>query len=189
MLARLRAKSAERSPEPQPGLSVQERQTRAIVRAHIAMGTPPLFRQASPSAEGLKRGLLYVGPTGTGKTWRATADGLRLALDGRSVLWLSLPAYMNAIRLHEPVPTLAAIQRNRVVVLDDIAQTKPPEWMRDTLFSLVDGLLNHRVLVIATSNRDRVDIARTYGDPIASRLTALCPDTRAIEGRDRRLFA
>ena len=159
-----------------------------IAAALSAMNVPPLYHAVQPSAEPPKRGRLYTGKPGIGKTYRAIADGLALELSGKRTRFLSLPAYMTAIRTHEPVPSLADLRRLDALVLDDIAQAAPPEWMRESLYSLIDGLLNYRVLVITTSNCGRVEIAKVYRDPIASRLKGLCKDTIALTGPDRRLF-
>lgn len=169
---------------PPPPPTEDERIASALSR----MGVPPLFHGVKPSPDPPKRGRLYTGKPGTGKTHRATADALALTLSGSYTRWLSLPAYMAAIRSHDPIPAIAELRKLDVIVLDDIAQATPPEWMKESLYTLIDGLLNYQVLVIATSNCGRVEIAKTYGDPIASRLSMLCRDTVAVDGGDRRLF-
>lgn len=151
------------------------------------MGVPPLYRDVPPSLTPPDRGRLYIGEPGTGKTWTACGDLLALARAGDSCRWLSIPAYTAAIRAREPVPSLRSLKALDAIVLDDIAQSTPPEWMLDTLYTLVDTLLNNRVLVIATSNCDRIEIARRYGDAIASRLMRLCSETVSFAGPDRRL--
>ena len=177
--------AAHRTGDEMPPLPEPPAPTREQLLARIQI--PPLYHEVIPSEQPPTQGRLYTGRPGIGKTHRATADLIALANAGKRCRWLSLPAYMAAIRVHEPVPSLDSLCALDALLLDDVAQAKPPEWMRDSLYSLIDGLLNHRVLVIATSNADRVAIARTYGDPIASRLAALCPDTVEMDGYDRRL--
>lgn len=152
------------------------------------MRVPPMFHGVDAADRIPERGVIYTGLPGVGKTHRATSEALAIAATGKRVLWLSLPVYTTSIRTREPVPSLDTLRRLDAIVLDDIAFTKSPEWMRDALYTLLGTLLDNHVFTIGTSNCDRVEIARRYGDPLASRLAGLCPDTVPMAGRDRRLF-
>lgn len=178
-------RSADDNTAPYMRTEPTEEQRREQDRLHA--NVPPLYHHVVPASEAPKRGRLYVGKAGVGKTHAAIADMLALAKLGRRCLFLSMPAYTAALRSHEDVPSIRTLTGLDVVVLDDLAQAKPAEWQRDSLYTLVDGLLSYQVLVIATSNQNRREIAEAYGDAIASRLYALCPDRLDMQGKDRRL--
>jgi DNA replication protein DnaC len=151
------------------------------------IGVPPAFQDVEPSQNPPRVGRLYVGKPGVGKTWRATSDLLALALDGKRSWWLSVPAYLVSIRDHTQTFFVSDVRKLDAIVLDDIAQVKPADWQKEQLYVLIDNLLNYRVMPIVTSNASRVDISQVYGDAITSRLTALCPETVVVTGKDRRL--
>jgi DNA replication protein DnaC len=112
-------------------------------------------------AEGL--GLLFWGPSGTGKTHLAVAILTELAANrsvrGRfwhfgSLLEEITRSYDKASRTSESSRLSSALEAD-LLVLDDLGSRKMTDWASDTLFTIVNGrYMARRPTVITTSYED-----------------------------------
>lgn len=145
------------------------------------------------------RGLLLMGPVGTGKTHLSVAILRSLMEKGIPCLFYEFGALLKEIQhSYNPVPqtselkVLAPVYETEVLVLDELGAVKPTDWVRDTMMQIIGARYNSRRLTIFTTNyfdarhalaeetlEDRV------GMRLRSRLYEMCR-TVIIEGEDYR---
>lgn len=71
-------------------------------------------------------------------------------------------------------------------MLDDIGAEKPTEWVRETLFSLIDFRYQNNKPIIFTSNFHLSNLENKLGKPIISRIVEMCRVIK-LDGEDFRL--
>jgi DNA replication protein DnaC len=112
-------------------------------------------------AEGL--GLLFWGPTGTGKTHLAAAILTELAANQRvrgrfwhfAALLDEIARSYDKTSMTSESERLAAVLEADLLVLDDLGSRKMTDWASDTLFTIVNGrYMARRPTVITTSYED-----------------------------------
>jgi DNA replication protein DnaC len=136
-------------------------------------------------------GLMLVGPFGSGKTHLAIATARRVM-----ERTFTVPAVMTADQLvrdtqeHNFDPEPARRARSvALLVLDDIAQTRPTEYRRDLLYSIIDERYQEQRPTILTSNAGDLDLTEYFGGAFTSRLSEMCAvlTLNAADYRLRRL--
>lgn len=167
----------------------------------------------------VETGLLFMGPVGVGKTHLAIAV-LRDLIEKKGVncLFYESGSLLKAIQdSYNPVSetsemrVLAPVYQAEVLVLDELGATVPTNWVRDTLYQIINTRYNNRKLTIFTTNYlDEIQVGteqnstgtkrRTFaaeriqelttledriGTPLRSRLYEMCKKVM-IEGEDYR---
>ncbi len=121
-------------------------------------------------------GLLFFGSYGIGKTHLAAAIVNRLIGQIR-VLYISCPDLLNEIRetLHTKGSSSRLIMAKTVdlLVLDDIGAEKPSEWVRETLFILINHRYEHLLPTIFTTNCSLDELEQRLGGRISSRIAEM----------------
>jgi DNA replication protein DnaC len=147
----------------------------------------------------VERGLLLMGPVGTGKTHLSTAILRGLIEKGIPCLFYEFGALLKEIQnSYNPVSqtselkVLAPVYETEVLVLDELGASKPTDWVRDTMMQIIGARYNSRRLTIFTTNyfdERRAPAEETLEDRIGvrlrSRLYEMCK-TVQIEGEDYR---
>jgi DNA replication protein DnaC len=152
----------------------------------------------------VERGLLFMGPVGTGKTHLSAAILRGLIEKGVACLFYEFGALLKEIQnSYNPVSqaselkVLAPVYETEVLVLDELGASKPTDWVRDTMMQIIGTRYNERRLTIFTTNyldTRRSSAEETLEDRVGvrlrSRLHEMCK-TVIIEGEDyrRRLAA
>ena len=147
----------------------------------------------------IDRGLLFMGPVGTGKTHLSTAILRGLIEKGIPCLFYEFGALLKEIQnSYNPVSqtselkVLAPVYETEVLVLDELGAVKPTDWVRDTMMQIIGTRYNDRRLTIFTTNY--LDVRRApaeetledrIGARLRSRLYEMCK-TVMIEGEDYR---
>lgn len=134
-------------------------------------------------------GLLFFGSYGIGKTHLAASIANRL-LGEASVLYISCPDLLSEIR--ESIQRKGNPHRFNIaktvtlLVLDDIGAEKPSDWVRETLFVLINYRYEHQLCTIFTTNCSLEKLEERLGGRIVSRIAEMC---RCIhfEGEDWRV--
>jgi DNA replication protein DnaC len=167
-------------------------------------------------------GLLFMGSVGVGKTHLAIAV-LRELIEKKGVtcLFYESGSLLKAIQdSYNPVSqtsemrVLAPVYQAEVLVLDELGATVPTNWVRDTLYQIINTRYNNKKLTIFTTNyldepragaeenpdaadpkrrrtfaADRIQELTTLeeriGTPLRSRLYEMCKKVM-IEGEDYR---
>jgi DNA replication protein DnaC len=170
----------------------------------------------------VEAGLLFMGSVGVGKTHLAVAV-LKELIEKKGVtcLFYESGSLLKAIQdSYNPVSqtsemrVLAPVYQAEVLVLDELGATVPTNWVRDTLYQIINTRYNNKKLTIFTTNyldepraaaeeapdssdqkrrrtfaADRIQELTTLeeriGTPLRSRLYEMCKKVK-IEGEDYR---
>jgi DNA replication protein DnaC len=165
------------------------------------------------------RGLLFMGPAGVGKTHLAVAiikglidKGFACVFSESGSLLKEIQDSYNPISKSSELRVLAPVYQADVLVLDELGATIPTDWVRDTMYQIINKRYNDNKLTIFTTNymdearsesQDSDSAARTFsrkanserirektleeqiGSRLRSRLYEMC--TRVImDGEDYR---
>ncbi|HVQ37534.1 MAG TPA: ATP-binding protein [Pyrinomonadaceae bacterium] len=167
-------------------------------------------------------GLLFMGSVGVGKTHLAIAILKELiSKKGVACLFYESGSLLKAIQdSYNPVSqtsemrVLAPVYQAEVLVLDELGATVPTNWVRDTLYQIINTRYNNKKLTIFTTNyldearganddrddgepkrrsksfaseriQDLTTLEERIGTPLRSRLYEMCKKVM-IEGEDYR---
>jgi DNA replication protein DnaC len=147
----------------------------------------------------VERGLLLMGPAGTGKTHLSAAILRGLTEKGIACLFYEFGALLKEIQgSYNPVSqtselmVLAPVYEVEVLVLDELGASKPTDWVRDTMMQIINTRYNDRKLTIFTTNyadERRPTAEETLEDRIGARLRSrlyeMCK-TVLVEGENYR---
>ena len=118
----------------------------------------------------VETGLLFMGTVGVGKTHLAIAV-LKDLIEKKGVtcLFYESGSLLKAIQdSYNPVSetsemrVLAPVYQAEVLVLDELGATVPTNWVRDTMYQIINTRYNNKKLTIFTTNY--LDEARARGD-------------------------
>ena len=140
------------------------------------------------------RGLLFMGPAGVGKTHLAVSIIRGLVEKGFACVFTEFGSLLkqiqdsyNPISKTSELKVLAPIYSADVLVLDELGATVPTDWVRDTMYQIINKRYNDNKLTVFTTNYedeprsaqpdnaprkgvDRIKDLATLEDRIGSRL-------------------
>ena len=149
-----------------------------------------------------KRGLLFTGTVGTGKSHLAIAIAKQLIIDKaaegrfadvREILDRLRSSYDNGA-IETSADIMQPILKGDLVVIDDLGAPRPSEWVLETCELLISALYNRQIPVIVTTNYQnaapmKIQGQYSLGDRIGirswSRLQEMC-DVLDMVGADWR---
>ena len=104
-------------------------------------------------------GLIFSGPSGTGKTHLAVSVVKTLLRKGVPSLFVDFHDLLTEIRSSyddlsqtSELQILRPVLTTEVLVLDDLGSQRMTEWMQDTVFHIVNLRYQHKKALIATTN-------------------------------------
>ena len=107
------------------------------------------------------RGLLFMGPAGVGKTHLAVSIIKGLVEKGFACIFSEFGSLLkeiqdsyNPISKTSELKVLAPIYQADVLVLDELGATVPTDWVRDTMYQIINKRYNDNKLTIFTTNFD-----------------------------------
>lgn len=107
----------------------------------------------------LDGGLLFMGPVGVGKTHLAVGILHELLKQGVGCLFLELGSLLkkiqdsyNPISMTSESRVLEPVYEAELLVLDELGASIPTDWVRDTLYQIINTRYNDRKLTIFTTN-------------------------------------
>ncbi len=105
------------------------------------------------------RGLLFMGPAGVGKTHLAVAILKGLIEKGVPCLFYESGSLLKQIQdSYNPVSNtselrvLAPVYQAEVLVMDELGSTIPTDWVRDTIYQIINTRYNDKKVTIFTTN-------------------------------------
>jgi DNA replication protein DnaC len=105
------------------------------------------------------RGLLFIGPAGVGKTHLAVSIIRALIEKGFACVFTEFGSLLkeiqdsyNPISKTSELKVLAPIYQADVLVLDELGSTVPTDWVRDTMYQIINKRYNDNKLTIFTTN-------------------------------------
>lgn len=147
----------------------------------------PALKRAKQSAQEfvdlypvVDHGLLFVGPSGRGKTHLACAVLAQLILTkGVSGLYADFSDLLLKIQTSfrpdadvSKESLLTPFAETELLVLDELGASKPHPWVLDVLYNLLNTRYNRKRITIATSNyEDEPDVASGERERLEDRLT------------------
>jgi len=147
----------------------------------------------------LDRGLLFMGPAGVGKTHLAVAIIRGLIEKGFAGIFCEFGSLLkeiqdsyNPISKSSELKVLAPIYQTDVLVLDELGATIPTDWVRDTMYQIINKRYNDQKLTIFTTNysdargSDKEQVLEDcIGTRLRSRLYEMCKKV-VMDGGDYR---
>jgi DNA replication protein DnaC len=167
------------------------------------------------------RGLLFMGPAGVGKTHLAVSIMKGLLSKGFGAIFYEFGSLLKEIQdSYNPISrtselrVLSPVYQADVLVLDELGATVPTDWVRDTMYQIINKRYNDKKLTIFTTNYldeprilqhgDESDGTRSFsqkkssdriqppledriGVRLRSRLYEMCQEIR-IDGDDYRKY-
>jgi DNA replication protein DnaC len=134
------------------------------------------------------RGLLFMGAAGVGKTHLAVAIIKGLLAKGFGChftefgsLLKEIQGSYNPISKSSELRVLAPVYQADVLVLDELGATVPTDWVRDTMYQIINKRYNDKKLTIFTTNYlDEPRIEKTEESTSTSRTFSRKVNTERI---------
>lgn len=145
-------------------------QEQAILQAH----------QLAREFPAVDRGLIFMGPAGVGKTHLAVSILKDLIEKGFASVFYEFGSLLkeiqdsyNPISKSSELKVLAPVFQADVLVLDELGATIPTDWVRDTMYQIINRRYNDNKLTIFTTNyldKPRLEKEHMLEDRIGTRL-------------------
>lgn len=131
-------------------------------------GTETAFNAAQrfiDKVPGVRKGILYIGTCGSGKTHLAAAIGNAVIEKGFSVKFITADKLYKKVRSTYTSfemtenDILSPLEKCYLLIIDDVGTTAPTKWAKSVLHSLIDNRMNDEKPTILTTNLTMKELA------------------------------
>lgn len=115
---------------------------------------------------------IFVGATGTGKTFLATCVGAEYIRNNKTVFFVNVIDYINSLKpdyIGESLEPIAL--RVDLLILDDLGTETITEFTDSKLYYLINKRIENNKSTIITTNLSGTELGNRYLSPMLSRLT------------------
>lgn len=148
------------------------------------------YMVAQEIASGEHANLFLTGGIGTGKTHLAASIAHYVAEQGIAVKFGNVTDIFQAVRksFSTNEDALTEIKTVPVLILDDLGKEMNTEWVKETVYSVINYRYEHLLSTIITTNMTMKELANKFGDATISRLKEMCASSYVnMNGEDYRL--
>jgi len=137
------------------------------------------------------KGILFIGPVGSGKTFLSVAIANYLLSRGKFVLFLVVPDFLDEIRYsfegkNNEEEIIERARSAEVLILDDLGAHNYTTWTQNKLYSIINFRLIHQLPTVVNTNLELDELEEYLGERILSRLCQLCRVYRLLIKEDIR---
>lgn len=147
-----------------------------------------ILKIAEDFINGKYEGLFLTGGVGSGKTYLSCSIARELLLNGKYVIFITVPKLLQRIR--ESFNREEGITEGKIIkrlsnieylILDDLGTEKRSDFSLDRLYLIINNRYENRKSLIITSNLSLQEISEKIHDRIASRIAEMCKIVRFPE--------
>lgn len=134
------------------------------------------------------RGIVFIGDSGTGKTFTSSCIANYLMDNGKTVLVINFGLYLNRVKrewAEAENDILNFVKLCDLLVIDDFGGERNTEFAIEKAFLLIDTRYRSEKPMIVTTNLSLYQLERKFTNRIRSRLEEMCY-TIKIDTKDRR---
>lgn len=165
------------------------RSMRGVESRYLSATVPAAHSGIIPPVVDGGASIFITGPTGTGKTYLASALILAIGIKKNRGNLHHVPTMLNqamAEYVTESRRTMNEMTEYPIIALDDLGMEKPTDRTMEAIDIIVDRRYSRELQTIITTNMTMQDVAKFYGDRVSSRLSDMCMILR-LAGKDRRI--
>lgn len=145
---------------------------------------------ADTIVDGKQANLFLTGGVGTGKTHLAAALTHYIADRGVRVKFGNITDLLHGMRrsFQGEEDLVSEIKTIPVLVLDDLGKEMDTEWVKETIYSIINYRYENMLSTVVTTNLYMKELQKRLGEATVSRLKEMCKDTYVnMNGEDYRL--
>jgi DNA replication protein DnaC len=139
-------------------------------------------------------GLMFVAPTGAGKTHLATSILKGVIRKGYSGVYCNVPRMLEMMRElmfdranYDDGGFLARCETCDLLALDDLGGETVSGWVQDRLYLLINRRYENVGRTIVTTNCDEKTLRERIGERVESRLSEMCKERPVFPAEDYRM--
>ena len=172
----------------------QDQRAKRIIEREIPLKYIDIESDHSRTFPGLKdRNIFLTGKSGTGKTVFACSLAKTHVGDGRSLKFISFPAFIMELQSSfkkddkNPFEIAEEIAKfSGVLVIDDLGAEKMTDFVKQIIYFIINEREQRCLTTIITSNFSLAQLDEHIDSRISSRIAGMCKVIQ-LSGRDRRL--
>lgn len=145
-------------------------------------------RYAESVIKGEKKSLMLTGGVGIGKTHLASAIAQECMAHGMTVKFGNVVDIFQSLKnaFSKDSDILSEIKSVPMLVLDDLGQEMSTDWVKETVYSIINYRYEHILPTVITTNLSMQELQNRFGDATVSRLMEMCEYVE-MNGKDYRI--